>query len=423
MKESILVRGGCRLSGSVRVQGAKNSALPILAASVLSGGVSVIENCPMLSDTAAMLDILEYIGCKVSRHGNTVTVDSANIRRTDVPDALMLRLRSSIMILGALLARAGTARVSGPGGCELGARPIDLHISGLRTLGADVRECDGVIEAARGAARGASVVLAFPSVGATENLMLYGTCLRDEITVVNAAREPEICDLAAYLTELGFNVQGAGSAVVRVSRGRPHRRRVHHRIIPDRIVSATWMCAVASAGGEAEILGADVKSVDSIGEILLRAGCQIEASDTGIYICSKAGLKSPGGVIRTGPYPCFPTDAQPLVSAVMTRARGTTVFEENMFENRFSHMPELVRMGADVSLQGKFAVINGVSGLVGRAVTSHDLRGGAALVIAGLGAEGETRVLDVGYIDRGYECMERSLEALGAKISRVTWNG
>ncbi|MBR4940492.1 MAG: UDP-N-acetylglucosamine 1-carboxyvinyltransferase [Clostridia bacterium] len=422
MKESILVCGGKLLSGSVRVQGAKNSALPILAACILNGGTTVIKNCPMLSDTAAMLDILEYIGCKIAKNGNTVTVDSSRIRKTEVPAVLMQRLRSSIVILGALLARAGCARVCGPGGCELGARPIDLHLSGLQTLGAEIYERDGVIDANRGTCRGGEVVLAFPSVGATENLMLFGVCCREGITIVNAAREPEICDLAGFLSALGYSVSGAGSAVVRVARGRLQRKTVSYKIIPDRIAAATWMCAVAAAGGEAELLGADIASVQCIADLLARSGCRVENGSEGIYICLKGRLRSPGGVIRTGPYPCFPTDAQPLLSAVLTRASGTTVFEENMFENRYSHMNELSRMGADVRVEGKFAVINGVDKLTGRTVTSHDLRGGAALVVAGLGAEGETRILDVGYIDRGYEAIEKTLASLGADARRVAWN-
>ena len=419
MKESILVHGGKPLSGCVKIQGAKNSALPILAAAAVTRGTSIIENCPMLSDTAAMLDILEYIGCKVSKNGNTVTVDSSRLCRSDVPDLLMQKLRSSIIILGALLAGTGEASVCGPGGCELGARPIDLHIEGLSALGVVFSERNGRIEAHRGKCGGGEIVLSFPSVGATENLMIYGTCCRDEVTIVNAAREPEIGDLGDFLNRAGFSVTGAGSAVVRVSRGRPHRRKIRHAIIPDRIAAATWMCAVATAGGEAELLNVGQGGSDAVTDILSLAGCQTEPTDRGLYICRRGGLKSPGRMIRTGPYPCFPTDAQPLVSAVMTRARGTSVFEENMFEKRFTHMAELRRMGADVTLNGKFAVINGVGELEGRTVTSHDLRGGAALVVAGLGARGDTRVLDVGYIDRGYENIEGVLAGLGADIERI----
>ena len=419
MKESILVHGGKPLSGCVEVQGAKNSALPILAAAAVTRGTSIIENCPMLSDTAAMIDILEYIGCKVYKNGNTVTVDSSHLGRCDVPDRLMHRLRSSIIILGALLAGTGEAYLCGPGGCELGARPIDLHIEGLKALGAVISEKDGRIEARRGKCGGGEVILPFPSVGATENLMIYATCCSGEVTIVNAAREPEICDLGAFLSRWGFFVEGAGSAVVRVSRGRPHRGKVRHRVIPDRIAAATWMCAVASAGGEAELLNVEQSSFGAVTEVLGLAGCLIGPTEKGLYLCNKGRLRSPERMIRTGPYPCFPTDAQPLVSAVLTRARGTSVFEENMFENRYAHMAELVRMGADITLNGKFAVVRGVESLEGRTVTSHDLRGGAALIVAGLCAEGETRVLDVGYIDRGYESIEGVLSGLGADIERV----
>ena len=420
MKESILVRGGKPLQGDVWVQGAKNSALPILAATVAVRGVSVIENCPMLSDTAAMLDILEYIGCRISKYGNSVTVDSSRITKCDVSCALMRKLRSSIIILGALLAGVGEASVCTPGGCELGARPIDLHLDGFKTLGAEICERDGRIDARRGIRGGGEVVLAFPSVGATENLMIYGTCCKEPITIVNAAREPEICDLGAFLNSAGFDVRGEGTAVIRVSRGRPRRRNICHRIIPDRIAAATWMCAVASAGGEAELLG--VNKTDTVGDVLSLAGCIIEPTDNGVYVCRKYGLKAPERMIRTGPYPCFPTDAQPLVSSVLTRARGTSVFEENMFEMRFAHMEELVRMGADVKLNGKFAVINGVDKLAGKTVSSHDLRGGAALIVAGLAAEGETEVQNIEYVDRGYECIEGALRGLGAEISRVGEN-
>lgn len=419
MKDRILVRGGKSLSGSVWVQGAKNSALPVLAACALNGGVSVIENCPGLSDTEAMLDILRYIGCRVTVKANTVTVDSSKLKRWDVPRELMHRLRSSIIILGALLARTGKAEVSGPGGCELGARPIDLHLSGLSSLGVDVRYSDGTIEAVRNGTRGGEVVLALPSVGATENLMLYGTCCREGVTVVNAAREPEICDLGAYLSAVGYAVEGVGSAVVRVARGRGTKRHVVHRIIPDRIVSATWLCAVASAGGEAELINTPADYLASVSGVLSRAGCRIAGTEKGIYVCRKGRLRAPGEVIRTGPFPCFPTDAQPLVSSVLATAAGTTVVEENMFENRFSHLTELCRMGADVKLRGKYAVINGVDCLDGRTVTSHDLRGGAALVVAGLSARGETAVLDMGYIDRGYENIVETLRSLGADVERT----
>lgn len=418
MTDCIIVRGGKRLSGSLEVQGAKNSALPVLCACVLTGGVSVIENCPMLSDTGAMLDILRYIGCRITAEKNTVTVDSSRVKRTDVPSELMHRLRSSVILLGALLSRAGSALVGGPGGCELGARPIDLHIRGLRSLGVDIRHSDGVIEALRGGTRGGEVVLALPSVGATENLMLFGTCCREGVTVVNAAREPEICDLGAYLASAGFEVSGAGSAVVRVARGHGPRKRVRHRIIPDRIVTATWLCAVASAGGEAELLGVEPGSLQSVCRVLSNCGCEIAPTERGLYVSCRDRLCAPGEVIRTGPYPCFPTDAQPLVSAVLTVARGTTVVEENVFENRFTHLGELCRMGADVKLSGKYAVINGVSELRGETVCSHDLRGGAALVVAGLGAQGETRVTDMGFVDRGYESIEGSLCALGAEVFR-----
>ena len=420
MKESILVRGGRPLLGSVKVQGSKNSALPILAACVLADGVSVIENCPDLLDTAAMLDILEYIGCAVERSGHTVTVDSTNIMRTDVPDRLMHRLRSSIVLLGALLARTGRASMSGPGGCELGHRPIDLHLAGLNALGARARECGSLIKADCGSRRGGEVVLSFPSVGATENLMLFGTCCREGVTIVNAAREPEICDLAEYMNSAGFSVRGAGSAVVHIDAEKRPERFVRHRIISDRIAAVTWLCAVAVAGGEAELVGAERGHFSCVADILEASGCLIDNTEKGLSVRSCGRLSGGKGMIRTGPYPCFPTDAQPLVSTAMTTARGCTLIEENMFENRYSHLGELSGMGADIELNGRFAMIRGVDTLCGRTVRTHDLRGGAALVTAGLCALGETRILNIGYIDRGYECIDKTLESLGADIERVT---
>ena len=413
-----LVEGGNRLQGTARVHGAKNSVLPILAATILCPGESVVHNCPDLSDVRASIAILEHLGCRVERAGDTVTVDASALTGRDVPDALMREMRSTVIFLGAILARLGEAVMSFPGGCELGPRPIDLHLAAIRSLGAQVREQGGELHcSAAGGLAGCEITFSIPSVGATENAMLCA-CGAEGVTVIcNAAREPEIVDLQAFLRALGADVRGAGTSVITV-RGKKPLHGGEHTVMPDRIVAATLLTAVAAAGGEAELLGTDYRQLSTVTAVLTEAGCRIRSGSDSIHICREAPLR---GVrpIRTAPYPGFPTDAQPPVMAALCQGTGTTVFVENMFESRYRHVDELSRMGADIRVEGKVAVVCGVERLHGAALQAADLRGGAALVVAALGAEGRSEITGLHHMDRGYYGLEDTLRGLGADIVRV----
>ena len=413
-----LVEGGNRLQGTAWVHGAKNSVLPILAATILCPGESVVHNCPDLSDVRASIAILEHLGCRVERAGDTVTVDASALTGRDVPDALMREMRSSVIFLGAILARLGEAVMSFPGGCELGPRPIDLHLAAIRSLGAQVREQGGELHcSAAGGLAGCEITFSIPSVGATENAMLCA-CGAEGVTVIcNAAREPEIVDLQAFLRALGADVRGAGTSVITV-RGKKPLHGGEHTVMPDRIVAATLLTAVAAAGGETELLGTDYRQLSTVTAVLTEAGCRIRSGSDSIHICREAPLR---GVrpIRTAPYPGFPTDAQPPVMAALCQGTGTTVFVENMFESRYRHVDELSRMGADIRVEGKVAVVCGVERLHGAALQAADLRGAAALVVAALGAEGRSEITGLHHMDRGYYGLEDTLRGLGADIVRV----
>ena len=413
-----LVEGGNRLQGTARVHGAKNSVLPILAATILCPGESVVHNCPDLSDVRASIAILEHLGCRVERAGDTVTVDASALTGRDVPDALMREMRSSVIFLGAILARLGEAVMSFPGGCELGSRPIDLHLAAIRSLGAQVREQGGELHcSAAGGLAGCEITFSIPSVGATENAMLCASGAEGVTVICNAAREPEIVDLQAFLRALGADVRGAGTSVITV-RGKKPLHGGEHTVMPDRIVAATLLTAVAAAGGEAELLGTDYRQLSTVTAVLTEAGCRIRSGSDSIHICREAPLR---GVrpIRTAPYPGFPTDAQPPVMAALCQGTGTTVFVENMFESRYRHVDELSRMGADIRVEGKVAVVCGVERLHGAALQAADLRGGAALVVAALGAEGRSEITGLHHMDRGYYGLEDTLRGLGADIVRV----
>ena len=410
------VEGGRTLEGTARVHGAKNSVLPILAASVLCPGVSVVHNCPDLSDVRASIAILEHLGCRVERSGDTVTVDAAALTRNDVPDALMREMRSSVIFLGAILGRMGRARLCAPGGCELGPRPIDLHLAAIRALGGEIAEEGGGLSC-RGTLRGADIVLSLPSVGATENAMLAAVCAQGTTTITNAAREPEIVDLQGFLQALGARVRGAGSSVITVEGGAPLHGGAY-RVMGDRIVAATYLAAAAAAGGDVEVAGVDWRTLSTVTAVLKEAGCQVCSEADRICLQSYGRLK---GVrpIRTAPYPGFPTDAQAPLMAALAGGTGCTVFVENMFESRYRHVDELIRMGADIRVEGRVAVVYGVSRLHGAAVRASDLRGGAALVVAALGAEGTTTVTGLHHMDRGYQSLEYDLQRLGAHIRRT----
>ncbi len=410
------IQGGRALSGAVQVQGAKNSVLPILAACLLAPGACVIHNCPRLTDVECTLAILRRLGCKAEREGDTVTVDAGSPTGWDVPDALMREMRSSVVFLGPILGRMGQAELSYPGGCELGPRPIDLHLAALRALGAEIREEGGRLRCS-GKLRGGEITLSLPSVGATENAMLAAVAAQGDTTITNAAREPEIDDLQRFLCTLGADVRGAGSSVITVHGGRP----LHggeHTVIGDRIAACTYLAAVAAAGGEGEVRGVDWRHVSTVTTVLSQAGCRVVSGPEAVSIAAPTQLRAVRP-IRTAPYPGFPTDAQAGVMAALCKAEGATVFSENIFESRYRHVDELVRMGADIRVEGRVAVVCGVERLVGARVQATDLRGGAALAVAGVGAQGESIVTGLRHVDRGYADLAADLRALGADVERL----
>lgn len=410
------IAGGNRLSGSVTVQGAKNAVLPIMAASVLAPGETELLNVPTLRDVNTTIRILRGLGCSVEREGDAVYIDSRPMSRSEIPHSLMRELRSSVIFLGALLARCGHARLSMPGGCELGPRPIDLHLMALRALGAEIDERGGdLICSAPSGLHGAGIALPMPSVGATENAMLAACAAEGETVIMNAAREPEITELQIFLQTLGADVTGAGSATVRVRGRKLEPFRVGHRIMPDRIVSSTLLCACAAAGGDVELRAVEPRHFSTVLHSLSECGCDIMSNSSSVRLRSGGNLKAPMPVI-TGPYPGFPTDAQPLMLAACLKARGTSVFVENVFQNRFRFTEELQRLGARIHTEGRVAVVTGVEVLHGAPTVATDLRGGAALIIAALSAEGETDILDSGHVERGYESFDERLAALGADI-------
>lgn len=410
------IRGGTPLAGETSIQGAKNSVLPILAAAILTGDVVELQNCPHLRDVDCAIRILEALGCAVSWRGDTLVVDSSALDQPSVSDQLMREMRSSAVFLGPLLARCGQAELSYPGGCELGPRPIDLHLSGLRQLGAEIREQGGRLCCQAKRLAGTELLLSIPSVGATENLML-AACGAEGVTVLsNAAREPEIQDLQNFLNACGAEVRGAGSSTITIRGGRALHGTTY-TCMPDRIVTATYLCGCAAAGGLIFLRNAREEQLATVTAVLRQAGCDICADSAGIACRCEHRLKSVPP-IRTAPYPGFPTDAQAVVMAALCGSRGTTVFEENIFENRYRHVDELCRMGAEIRVSGRTAVVTGVSHLSGAAVRSTDLRGGAALCVAALGASGTTRVSQLHHIDRGYESIEQDLTRLGAVIQR-----
>ncbi len=410
--------GGRPLEGCLTVQGAKNSVLPILAATLLAPGQSIIRNCPDLSDVSAALDILSLLGCRVDRQGDTVLVDASVLHRWDIPERLMREMRSSVIFLGALLARMGAAELSYPGGCELGPRPIDLHLAALRALGADIREAQGCLccRGGRGL-RGRELCLSIPSVGATENAMLAACGCPGVTTIMGAAREPEIVDLQGFLHSMGAQVSGAGSSVVTVRGGLP----LHpgdYGVMGDRIAAVTYLCAAGAAGGRVLTRGVNPECLKSVLSCLEEAGCTVETGPdwAAVECCQPLSGISP---VRTAPYPGFPTDAQAILMAALAGGKGTTMFVENIFDNRYRHVDELRRMGADIQVSGRVAVVTGTGRLHGASVRSTDLRGGAALVVAALGAKGETQVSGLNHICRGYDGMERTLAALGADIQKI----
>lgn len=409
------IRGGNRLEGACFVQGSKNASLPILAASIICPASTELLNVPQLRDVDAALRILRHLGCWAEQSGGEVTIDSRNLSCCSIPHSLMVEMRSSVIFMGALLARCGEARLSLPGGCQLGKRPIDLHLAALRKMGAEIEEDRGEIFCRAEALKGAEIVLPFPSVGATENIMLAACAARGETVIHGAAREPEIAALQDYLKAMGADVRGAGTDTVTIGSLSPEKH-IACRIIPDRIVASTIACAAACTGGNVELRGIDPRQFSTVLRFLNQAGCDIISTDRSVRLRSEGELKAVGE-ISTAPYPGFPTDAQPVLMAALLKAKGLSRITENIFENRYRQVPELCRLGADIVTHGKIAEIWGVDCLHGTALTATDLRGGAAMIVAGLSAQGETLICDDGHISRGYERFDIRLRALGADIS------
>ena len=408
------IRGGNTLEGACFVQGSKNATLPIIAASIISPARSELMNVPQLRDVDAALRILRHLGCTAEQRQNEVFIDSTYLSGSSIPHSLMEEMRSSVIFMGALLARCGEARLSLPGGCQLGKRPIDLHLSALRKMGAQIEEDGPEIYCRAERLRGAEIELPFPSVGATENIMLAACSARGRTVIRGAAREPEISALQDYLAAMGAKISGAGSDTVTIE-GFAASGRTVCRIIPDRIVASTIACAAAAVGGNVEMRGVAPEHFSTVLYFLNQAGCDIISNNRAVRVKSTGRLKAPGE-ISTQPYPGFPTDAQPVLMAALLRAEGKTVITENIFENRYRQVPELRRLGADIITQGRRAEIWGVDCLHGTALNATDLRGGAAMIVAGLSADGETVIFDDGHITRGYERFDVRLRALGADI-------
>lgn len=410
------INGATPLYGRISVHGSKNSVLPILAATLIHPGESVIHNCPDLSDVRTAVSILEYLGCCVTREGSTITVNARDMNCFDIPDQLMREMRSSVIFLGAVLARCGHAIMSFPGGCELGPRPIDLHLSALRELGADIEEHGGQIFCESSALLGRDINLSFPSVGATENIMLAAVHCVGKTRILNAAREPEIEDLQEFLCGMGARISGAGSGVIEIE-GVRNTQDVEHTVIPDRIVAATYLTAAAIAGGDVLVEHMIPAHIATVTSLLSDCGALLDIGENYIRIIRRGALY-PMRAVRTMPYPGFPTDAQAPIMALATQCDGTTLFIENIFDSRYRHVSELARMGADIKVEGRVALVYGGKPLSGAMVHSSDLRGGAALVVAALAAEGESIVSGLSHIDRGYEHLECSLSEIGAQIIR-----
>ena len=413
----LIINGGNRLCGEVKIQGSKNASLPILAATLLTDERCVIHNCPNISDTKTAFEILNDLGADVISLRDYVIVRAKKLCNDKIPQDLMGRMRSSVMFLGAILARCGTAVICNPGGCNIGERPIDIHLRSLRRLGVRVCETNGCIFCSLGEKTAGEVTLLYPSVGATENIMLLCAGLDTSVRINNAAREPEIVDLQNFLNLMGADIRGAGTETITIypSQG---LHGCEYRVMPDRIVAATYACATAACGGEVSLVGAESAHMRIVNAALCAAGCEIKNNGSGILVCADSRPKAIE-MIKTLPYPGFPTDVQPLLGAVLMTADGDSELCEAIFKKRFEYYSQLELMGADAEIKGNTLVIHGRERLFGAEVSAADLRGGAALIIAALAASGTTVVNNVHYIDRGYESIERDLKLIGADIMRI----
>jgi len=425
--DKIRIRGGKPLNGTIRISGAKNAALPLMAACLLTDEPLVLSNVPHLADITTMANLLGQHGAQVSLEGHegngghagrVMSLTAKDITSTTAPYDLVRRMRASVLVLGPLVAREGIATVSLPGGCAIGTRPVDIHLAGLEALGADIEVESGYIRAtARGGLRGAEYAFPKVSVGATENLLLAASLAKGRTVLENAAREPEITDLCECLIAMGAKIEGVGSDTL-VIEGVDRLHGARHAIMPDRIEAGTYAMAAAITGGTVELEGARLSHLDAAAQQLRHTGTTIETRNGGVYV-SRANTALKAADVETDPYPGFPTDLQAQFLALMTVAEGASVVTETIFENRFMHVPELHRMGANITLQGRSALVRGVESLTGAPVMASDLRASASLVIAGLAAEGETEVRRIYHLDRGYERLEEKLRLVGADVERV----
>ena len=415
--DKLLIEGGSPLKGEVAISGAKNAALPILCAALLSKEPLHLTNLPDLNDVRTMLKLLAQMGVKVHRESaNSVTLDGSTIDNPVAPYEMVKTMRAAILVLGPLVARMGDARVSLPGGCAIGARPVDQHIKGLQSMGAEVTVEHGYVHAKVPRLRGARLFTDMVTVTGTENLMM-AACLADGETVIeNAAREPEVVDLANCLVSMGAQISGAGTDVIRI-RGVTRLHGATHRVMPDRIETGTYLCAAAATGGQVRLTGTSSCYLDSVIDKLMDAGCEITPEREAIRLQAPRRLTAVS--LRTAPYPAFPTDMQAQFMAINCVANGTAVIRETIFENRYMHAVELARLGADIKIDGNTAVVRGVARLEGATVMATDLRASASLVIAGLVAQGETLVDRIYHLDRGYEHLDEKLARLGARVRRV----
>lgn len=417
--DKIIVRGGNRLTGRVRIHGAKNAVLPIIAATILgTTGKSVIHETPALDDVYTISDVLRHLGAQVTFFGDRLVVDATSLDGYEAPYELVRKMRASFLVMGPLLARLGRARIALPGGCAIGSRPIDQHLKGFEAMGASIEMGHGFVEArVHGRLKGTRIYLDVPSVGATENIMMAATLAEGTTVIENAAMEPEIVDLATFLNAMGARVRGAGTGTIRID-GVEALHGTTHTVIPDRIEAGTFMVAAAITRGNVLVEGAIYDHVRAVAAKLSEMGVYVEEEDGGIRVVAEGRLRPVD--VKTLPYPGFPTDMQAQMMALLAVTEGTSTVTETVFENRFMHVEELKRMNAQIKIEGRSAIIEGVPRLSGAKVCATDLRAGAALVLAGLAADGETEVTGLHHIDRGYVDLVGKLRRLGADIARVS---
>ena len=411
---SYVIEGGRKLTGEVDISGSKNASLPIIAATLLNKGITKLYNVPNIHDVQIMLKILKVLGCKIKKSSGKIVIESRKINKKEIPEELMNQMRSSVILAGALISRNKEVVFSYPGGCDIGARPIDLHLEGFRKIGIDIEEKSGYIKCNCDNIIGSEITLDFPSVGATENIMLASVYGEGTTIIKNAAREPEIIDLQNFLIKMGANIEGAGESVITIEGINKVKKDISYTVMPDRIEAGTMLCAAAITGGNIKINKVIPEHISSVIYKLEKMGCIINSKKNSIYIEAPKKLKAED--IKTVPYPGFPTDMQSIMASVLTVSKGSSIVVENIFENRYKYTNELIKMGAKIKVEGKTAVFKGVRKLYGAKVKSTDLRGGAALVVAGLSAKGKTEITNIEYILRGYENLEGKLKKLGAKI-------